>query len=124
MRASLNEPGTGREVFELLRGLIDSIILTPAKGKLEIESFEVIWRDSWDFPGRQSEGLLREGTANQDGCRGGQRLTGQAIEVIQFLRRIRRHSTAFDSICRMTTPLRRRTYCGVQIVCPPPTCLT
>jgi hypothetical protein len=71
MRASLNEPGTGREVFDLLRGLIDSIILTPAKGKLEIESFEVIWRDSWDFPGRQSEGLLlREGTANQDGCRG------------------------------------------------------
>ena len=38
LEASLNEPGTGREAFELLRGLIDSIILTPAAdGKLEIE---------------------------------------------------------------------------------------
>ena len=37
LEASLNEPGTGREAFELLRGLIDSIILTPAEGKLEIE---------------------------------------------------------------------------------------
>ncbi len=37
LEASLNEPGTGREAFELLRGLIDSIILTPAEGNLEIE---------------------------------------------------------------------------------------
>ena len=37
LEASLNEPSTGREAFELLRGLIDSIILTPAEGKLEIE---------------------------------------------------------------------------------------
>src|SRR5262249_38491593 len=37
LEASLNEPRAGREAFELLRGLIDSIILTPADGKLEIE---------------------------------------------------------------------------------------
>jgi site-specific DNA recombinase len=37
LEASLNEPSTGREAFELLRGLIDSVILTPADGKLEIE---------------------------------------------------------------------------------------
>jgi site-specific DNA recombinase len=37
LEASLNEPSTGREAFELLRGLIDSVILTPAGGRLEIE---------------------------------------------------------------------------------------
>ena len=37
LEASLNEPITGREAFELLRGLIDSIILTPAEGRLEVE---------------------------------------------------------------------------------------
>ena len=37
LEASLNEPSTGRAAFELLRGLVDSIIVTPAEGKLEIE---------------------------------------------------------------------------------------
>jgi len=37
LEASLRQPHTGREVSELIRSLIDSIILTPADGKLEIE---------------------------------------------------------------------------------------
>jgi site-specific DNA recombinase len=37
LEASLRQPDTGREAFELIRGLIDAIILTPADGKLEIE---------------------------------------------------------------------------------------
>jgi site-specific DNA recombinase len=37
LEASLRQPDTSREAFELIRGLIDAIILTPAEGKLEIE---------------------------------------------------------------------------------------
>jgi site-specific DNA recombinase len=37
LEASLGQPETGREAFELIRGLIDAIILTPADGKLNIE---------------------------------------------------------------------------------------
>jgi site-specific DNA recombinase len=35
--ASLRHPETGREAFELIRGLIDAITLTPVEGRLEIE---------------------------------------------------------------------------------------
>ena len=37
LEASLRRPDTGREAFELVRGLIDAIILTPVEGRLEIE---------------------------------------------------------------------------------------
>ncbi len=37
LEASLRQPDTGREAFELIRGLIDAITLTPVDGKLNIE---------------------------------------------------------------------------------------
>ena len=37
LQTSLREPETCREAFELIRGLIDAIMLTPSHGKLEIE---------------------------------------------------------------------------------------
>ena len=37
LEVSLRQPDTGREAFELIRGLIDAVILTPAAGKLNIE---------------------------------------------------------------------------------------
>ncbi|MGC1180082.1 MAG: recombinase family protein [Methyloceanibacter sp.] len=37
LEASLRQPDIGREASELIRGLIDAIILTPVDGKLEIE---------------------------------------------------------------------------------------
>ena len=37
LEASLRQSDTGREAFELFRGLIDAIVLTPVDGKLEIE---------------------------------------------------------------------------------------
>jgi site-specific DNA recombinase len=37
LEASLRQPDIGREASELIRGLIDAIILTPVGGKLEIE---------------------------------------------------------------------------------------
>jgi len=37
LEASLRQPETGREAFELIRGLIDTITLTPADGNLHIE---------------------------------------------------------------------------------------
>jgi site-specific DNA recombinase len=37
LEASLRQPDTGREAFELIRGLIDVIILMPVDGKLKIE---------------------------------------------------------------------------------------
>jgi hypothetical protein len=37
LEASLRQPETGREAFELIRGLIDAITLTPAGGNLHIE---------------------------------------------------------------------------------------
>jgi hypothetical protein len=37
LETSLRQPDTGREAFELIRGLIDAITLTPMDGKLNIE---------------------------------------------------------------------------------------
>jgi DNA invertase Pin-like site-specific DNA recombinase len=37
LETSLRQPETRREAFELIRGLIDAVMLTPANGKLEIE---------------------------------------------------------------------------------------
>ena len=37
LETSLRQPETRREAFELIRGLIDSVMLTPTDGKLEIE---------------------------------------------------------------------------------------
>ena len=37
LEASLCQPDTGREAFELVRGLINAIILIPVEGRLEIE---------------------------------------------------------------------------------------
>ena len=37
MEVSHRQPDTGREAFELIRGLIDAVILTPVHGKLNIE---------------------------------------------------------------------------------------
>src|SRR5262245_47764800 len=37
LEASLGQPDTGREAFELIRGLVDAITLTPVDGKLNIE---------------------------------------------------------------------------------------
>ena len=37
LEVSLRQPDTGREAFELIRGLIDAIMLTPVDGTLEIE---------------------------------------------------------------------------------------
>jgi site-specific DNA recombinase len=37
LQTSLREPETCREAFELIRGLIDAIVLTPSHGKLKIE---------------------------------------------------------------------------------------
>jgi site-specific DNA recombinase len=37
LEASLRQPDTGRAAFELIRGLIDAITLTPVEGKLNIE---------------------------------------------------------------------------------------
>jgi hypothetical protein len=37
LEASIRQPDTGREAFELIRGLIDAVILTPVEGRLEIE---------------------------------------------------------------------------------------
>jgi site-specific DNA recombinase len=37
LEVSLRQPDTGREAFELIRGLVDVIIFTPVDGKLEIE---------------------------------------------------------------------------------------
>jgi site-specific DNA recombinase len=37
LEASLRQPETHREAFELIRGLIDAVLLKPADGKLEIE---------------------------------------------------------------------------------------
>ena len=37
LEVSLRRPDTGREAFQLIRGLIDAVVLTPLDGKLEIE---------------------------------------------------------------------------------------
>jgi hypothetical protein len=37
LESCLRQPDSGREAFELIRGLIDAVILTPRDGKLEIE---------------------------------------------------------------------------------------
>src|SRR5262245_59113033 len=37
LEASLGQPDAGREAFELIRGLVDAITLTPVDGKLNIE---------------------------------------------------------------------------------------
>ena len=37
LEASLRQPDAGREAFELIRGLIDTITLTPLDGKLAVE---------------------------------------------------------------------------------------
>jgi hypothetical protein len=37
LQTSLRQPETCREAFELIRGLIDAIMLTPSHGKLKIE---------------------------------------------------------------------------------------
>jgi site-specific DNA recombinase len=37
LETSLRQPETRREAFELIRGLIDAVMLTPTDGKLEIE---------------------------------------------------------------------------------------
>jgi len=37
LEVSLRRPDTGREAFQLIRGLIDAVMLRPVDGKLEIE---------------------------------------------------------------------------------------
>jgi site-specific DNA recombinase len=54
LEASLNEPSTGREAFELLRGLIDSVILTPPPGSSR-SSFGGIWLEYWRSPGPEKQ---------------------------------------------------------------------